>query len=137
MTTPNTASDPPNAAQRRRETPKPQPKNQSQQHVPHVERLAWPIAEGARRIGVGRTSIYKLAAEGKLRLVRIGGRTLLPEEEIIRLIADAGDEAVVWTPRLRPRVTAECGTRAKSEHKARTRQLTSRERKEARDASPS
>jgi excisionase family DNA binding protein len=87
MTRLDTAGDPPNAAQRRRGTTKPQPKNQSQQHVPHVERLAWPIAEGARRIGVGRTAIYKLAGEGKLRLVRIGGRTLVPEEEIIRLIA--------------------------------------------------
>jgi excisionase family DNA binding protein len=87
MITLDTAGDPPNEARPRRKGTKPKPKNQAQQPAPHIERLAWPIAEGARRIGVGRTSIYKLAAEGKLRLVRIGGRTLLPEEEIIRLIA--------------------------------------------------
>jgi excisionase family DNA binding protein len=50
------------------------------------DRAAWSINDGARRIGVGRTTIYKLAAEGKIRLVKVAGRTLIPDEELVRLI---------------------------------------------------
>jgi excisionase family DNA binding protein len=50
-------------------------------------RLAWPIDEGAHRMGVGRTTVYKLAAEGKLRLIKVAGRRLIPETEIVRLVA--------------------------------------------------
>jgi transcriptional regulator of acetoin/glycerol metabolism len=42
-----------------------------------ASRVAWPISEGAHRIGVGRTSVYKMAAQGKIRLVRVAGRTLI------------------------------------------------------------
>ena len=52
-----------------------------------AERLAWPIKEGAHRIGVGRSTIYKLAAVGKIRLIKIAGRRLIPEEEIERLVS--------------------------------------------------
>jgi excisionase family DNA binding protein len=54
--------------------------------APVPPRAAWPIREGAHRIGVGRTSIYKLAADGKIRLVKIAGRTLIPDSEIARLV---------------------------------------------------
>jgi excisionase family DNA binding protein len=54
------------------------------------QRLAWPIDEGAHRMGVGRTSVYKLAAEGKLRLIKIAGRTLIPDSEIVRLAEGGG-----------------------------------------------
>jgi excisionase family DNA binding protein len=37
-------------------------------------------------MGVGRTSIYKLAADGKIRLVKIAGRTRIPDSEIARLV---------------------------------------------------
>jgi excisionase family DNA binding protein len=52
------------------------------------QRLAWPINEGAHRMGVGRTSVYKLAAEGKLRLIKIAGRTLIPDSEVVRVAAE-------------------------------------------------
>jgi excisionase family DNA binding protein len=51
-----------------------------------TSRAAWSVEEGAHRIGVGRTSIYKLAAEGKIRLIKIAGRTLIPDSEITRLV---------------------------------------------------
>jgi excisionase family DNA binding protein len=54
------------------------------QSAPH--RAAWPVREGAHRLGVGRSTIYKLAAEGKLRLVKVAGRTLIPDSEIVRLV---------------------------------------------------
>jgi excisionase family DNA binding protein len=50
--------------------------------------LAWPVDEGAHRIGIGRTSVYKLAAEGRLRLIKVAGRTLIPDSEIVRIAAE-------------------------------------------------
>ena len=52
------------------------------------QRLAWPVDEGAHRIGIGRTSVYKLAAEGRLRLIKVAGRTLIPDSEIVRIAAE-------------------------------------------------
>jgi excisionase family DNA binding protein len=54
--------------------------------APQPNRLAWPIPEGARRMGISRTTVYKLAGEGKLRLIKIAGRTLIPDAEIVRLV---------------------------------------------------
>ena len=46
------------------------------------------INDASRAIGISRTSIYSLAAKGQIRLVRIAGRTLVPESEIDRLISE-------------------------------------------------
>jgi excisionase family DNA binding protein len=46
---------------------------------------AYTIPEFARRLSIGRTSVYKLAKEGKLRLIKVAGRTLVPRTEIERL----------------------------------------------------
>lgn len=40
-------------------------------------------------MGIGRTSVYKLISEGKLRTVRIAGRTLVPHASIEELLAGA------------------------------------------------
>jgi excisionase family DNA binding protein len=44
------------------------------------------IQDASRAIGISRTTIYNLAAAGKIRLIKIGGRTLVPESEIDRLV---------------------------------------------------
>jgi excisionase family DNA binding protein len=54
------------------------------------QRIAWRINEGAYRLGVSRSTIYKLAAAGKLRLIKVGGRTLIPDAEIARLVRSEG-----------------------------------------------
>lgn len=46
---------------------------------------AYRVPDACRALGVGRSTIYKLASAGKLRLVRIGGRTVVPGAEIERL----------------------------------------------------
>lgn len=46
---------------------------------------AYRVPDACRALGVGRSTIYKLASSGKLRLVRIGGRTVVPGAEIDRL----------------------------------------------------
>ncbi len=44
------------------------------------------INDAAHALGVSRTTIYNMAAAEKLKLVKVGGRTLVPETEIDRLI---------------------------------------------------
>ncbi len=50
-------------------------------------RLAYPIKEAAALAGVGRSTILRLAAEGKLRSIRIAGRRLIPADALRDLTA--------------------------------------------------
>lgn len=56
--------------------------------------LAHRIPDACQRIGVGRSSLYELIKSGRLKTVRIAGRTLVPESELQRLVAEAAAEAV-------------------------------------------
>ncbi|MBG0801402.1 helix-turn-helix domain-containing protein [Methylocystis sp. H4A] len=47
------------------------------------------INDACAALGVSRSHLYSLASEGKLRLVRIGNRTVVPESEIDRLLGGA------------------------------------------------
>lgn len=55
---------------------------------PH-EVLALPIEQAARAAGVGRSTIYRLVAEGRLRKINIGRRALIDAASLRALIADA------------------------------------------------
>ena len=55
------------------------------EHASINERAAWTIDEGAWRLSLGRTTIYKLHAAGKIKLIKIGRRRLIPNTEIIRI----------------------------------------------------
>jgi predicted site-specific integrase-resolvase len=46
------------------------------------------VLDACRAIGISRAMLYKLAAQGKVRLVHIGGRTIVPETEIDRLASE-------------------------------------------------
>lgn len=48
-----------------------------------------PINETARSLGIGRTSVYKLIAEGKLETIKIGRRTLVKTDSIRALVGEA------------------------------------------------
>ncbi len=43
------------------------------------------VLDACRAVGISRSTLYRLAAEGKIKLIRIGGRTLVPEAELDRL----------------------------------------------------
>jgi len=49
--------------------------------------LAHTVSDACRRLGIGRTLFYELLAKGELQAFKIGGRTLIPESELQRLIA--------------------------------------------------
>lgn len=44
------------------------------------------IPETAKRIGCGRTKVYQMIAAGELRALKIGNRTVVPDDEIERVI---------------------------------------------------
>ncbi len=48
--------------------------------------IAFRISDAVKASGLSRSTIYELAAAGKLKLSRVGGRTLVPRAELQRLI---------------------------------------------------
>jgi excisionase family DNA binding protein len=51
-----------------------------------METLAVSINETAKALGVGRTSIYAMIADGRLESFKLGRRTLVRTESIRRLV---------------------------------------------------
>jgi len=56
-----------------------------------VERQGYNVGESARIVGCGRTKIYDLIKEGRIRVVKIGARTIIPKSEIDRLLNGTDD----------------------------------------------
>ncbi len=53
-----------------------------------MEPLAVSINEAAKALGLGRTSIYALIAEGRLEVFKLGRRTLVRVASIHRLVGE-------------------------------------------------
>lgn len=47
------------------------------------------IPEALKALRIGKSHFFNLAAQGRIRTLRLGGRTLVPEREIDRLIREA------------------------------------------------
>lgn len=45
--------------------------------------------EACRIVGIGRTTLYELVAAKKVRLVKIGRASVIPMEDLRRLLAEA------------------------------------------------
>lgn len=52
-----------------------------------MEPLAVSINDAAKALGLGRTTIYAMIADGRLEAFKIGSRTLVRMESIRRLVA--------------------------------------------------
>lgn len=57
------------------------------------EKLAYPIAEAADCIGVGRSTIYSEIAAGRLASFTIGRRRLIAADALAAYIADRSSDA--------------------------------------------
>jgi excisionase family DNA binding protein len=70
-------------------SPYPHPK-QTRTRKPPPERRpdAWRVNDALLQLGISRATLYKMAGNGEIRLARIGGRTLVPDAEIKRLIGE-------------------------------------------------
>jgi excisionase family DNA binding protein len=51
-----------------------------------MEVLAFTPREACEALRIGRTKLYQLMARGELRAVALGGKTLIPREELIRFL---------------------------------------------------
>jgi len=55
--------------------------------MPHPnDPLAYRVRDAAHALSVGRSSIYNMIRDGRLRSIKIAGRTLIPRSEIERLL---------------------------------------------------
>jgi excisionase family DNA binding protein len=50
-------------------------------------KLAYSIREACEASSLGRTTIYSLIGTGKLRAVRVGGRTVIPGDSLMALVS--------------------------------------------------
>ena len=53
----------------------------------YVNRVAYAMEEAAIALHISRTATYQLVKEGKLQVVKIGRRTLVPVTEVDALMA--------------------------------------------------
>lgn len=53
-------------------------------------RRTYDVAEAARLLGVGRTTLYDAIKAGRapFRVIRVGGRVLVPMSEVARLLGE-------------------------------------------------
>jgi excisionase family DNA binding protein len=51
-----------------------------------MTRLLYSMAEAWETLGIGRTKLYALVADGSLKTVKIGRRTLIEHEELVRYV---------------------------------------------------
>jgi hypothetical protein len=57
------------------------------------------VQAASQLLGLSTASIYRLAGDGQLKLKRLGGRTLVETDGIVRTLESAED----WTPSARAR----------------------------------
>lgn len=57
--------------------------------IPWRERPFLPVASAAALVGCSRAQLYKLAAEGRIGMAKLAGRTLVPTPTLIALLESA------------------------------------------------
>lgn len=60
------------------------------QHDVHKPKLAYSIREACEATSLSRTTVYAHISSGRLKAIRVGGRTLIPSESLIKLINEEG-----------------------------------------------
>lgn len=56
-----------------------------------MTRLLHPVDDAADNIGIGRSKMYLLIAAGEINTVKIGRRTLIPHDELVRYVDSLRD----------------------------------------------
>jgi excisionase family DNA binding protein len=50
--------------------------------------LAYRVAEFCKKLGISRSTFWKLARLNKVRVIHVGRRALIPYAEAVRLLSD-------------------------------------------------
>lgn len=64
------------------------PTEQTSPYEQNVPALAYNMRVAPKVSGISKSKLYQLAADGKLNLTRVGGRTLVEHAELMRLIRE-------------------------------------------------
>jgi excisionase family DNA binding protein len=59
--------------------------------IPTEEIMLFGVDQAAAVLGIGRTNVYALMRDGKLRSVKVGGRRLIPRSALESFVADLVD----------------------------------------------
>jgi excisionase family DNA binding protein len=63
-------------------------------HVPTgAEKLAYSLTEACAATSLGRTTLYSHISTGRLKAIKVGGRILIPAEELKALLSWFADQA--------------------------------------------
>lgn len=54
-----------------------------------ADRLAFGVADAAAALSVGQSTVWRWIQAGQLRTIKLGGRTLIRREELVRLLDEA------------------------------------------------
>lgn len=54
--------------------------------------LAYSVSEACKALGISRSHLYEQVRRKRLRIVKIGSRTLVPASEIERLLSESREE---------------------------------------------
>jgi excisionase family DNA binding protein len=54
--------------------------------TPSIKPLAVSLREAAELVGLSKATLRRLAAAGRLRLIRVGGKNIVPLADIHRLV---------------------------------------------------
>jgi excisionase family DNA binding protein len=54
---------------------------------------AWRVNDALRQLSISRATLYKMIKRGELSPVYLGGRTLVPDTEIMRLVGGVSRSA--------------------------------------------
>lgn len=58
-----------------------------------MEKIAYSMKEAVEVTGIGRTTLYSHIADGNLKAVRVGGRTIIPADELRRFVNEGCEAA--------------------------------------------
>jgi excisionase family DNA binding protein len=58
--------------------------------------LLWSPTEAAKRLGIGRATVYELLTTGQLASLKIGARRLIPDSEVRRFIDARLADSAEW-----------------------------------------
>ena len=50
--------------------------------------LAWRVKPFWQRLGISASTFWKLVKSEKIRVIRVGGRTLIPHDEVERILKE-------------------------------------------------
>lgn len=62
-----------------------------------AEKLGYSLSEACAATSLGRTSLYKYIATGRLTAIKVGGRTIIPADSLKALLQANGTAATAQT----------------------------------------